>query len=63
MSVADPQADEELDPRVDEELDPRVAAALARLGEVTDGPLAGQVAVYDDVARQLQAVLADSDGA
>jgi hypothetical protein len=41
--------------------DERVDAAVARLGELAGRPVAGHVAVYQDVHRRLQEVLASID--
>ncbi len=42
--------------------EPRVDRALARLREVEQAPLAGHVAVYDEVHGLLHDALADLDG-
>lgn len=40
--------------------DPRVELAIERMGELADRPPAEHVAVYDDVHRTLQEVLAQA---
>jgi hypothetical protein len=47
---------------MDQTGEPRVDAALDRLRALDGEPLAGHVAVYEDVHRLLQDALSDLDG-